>query len=310
MLPSLRSISTLTVRNSASGAWWSWLVQTVLREEEYFQFLSALSLLQSTVYCIATDMSLLSEADIIAHRDEQARRVTAHIDRMKYEEGRQAYRQLSLEVGALSPQLYMQLICQIFLTHEVVDRGIFYHVQRSPECLHQFRWRIDQKNTTKSLFETTFEKITPGLLQTISVRERPILCMDFDYSAMSEFLYNDKDAPTHLKDAYGINVDARGGINISKLFHKDLAFPDSKSEDGLQAADLVVSGIRRLLRGGFSDPATAARLLGSLMVQNLRPPHPLKLISFANGATVSARVAEVVKALTSAARPLLLTSAR
>lgn len=275
-----------------------------LKEQDYFRFLEALGKLDVTVYSVATDMSLLTENEIVHHRNEQAARVLTHIDTMKYEEGRQGLRQLSNETAALSPQLYMQLICQVSLVQQVIDRGTFYHVQRTPKSLRRFRWRIDQKNTTKSLFEITFEKLTPGLLQTMSLERPSIACVDFDHSAMSDFMYGD-DAPTYLKNSYGIDVEARGGFNTGKLLRTDLAFPDSRSEEGLQIVDLIVSGIGRLLRGRFEDPDTAARLLGSLMVQNFKGAFPLQFISFVSGKAVSPRVAELTKKISASARPLI-----
>lgn len=276
-----------------------------MSEDIYFKILSALGRLDCTVYCVSTDMSLLTEHQISTHQREQANRIVTHIEKMKFEEGRRSLRTLSDEIASLSPQLYMQLVCQVMLVKEVIDRGILYHVQRDPKCLRQFRWRIDQKNTTKSSFEVAFEKIAPSLLQSMSMQEPSIACVDFDYSAMDDFIYNETNAPTYLKDTYGIDVDACSGLNVGKVFRSDLAFPDSKSETGLQIADLIASGIGRLLRGRFNEPATAARLLGSLMVENIRGKYPLQLVSFVNERTVSDEIATIVKNLTKNVKPML-----
>jgi len=56
---------------------------------------------------------------------------------------------LAAQLNKLSPQLYVQLICQIDLMYDVVSRSITYFAQQSPSTLREFRWRVDQKNSTR-----------------------------------------------------------------------------------------------------------------------------------------------------------------
>jgi hypothetical protein len=64
------------------------------------------------------------------------------------------------------------------------------------------------------------------------------------------------------------------------LIREDLDFVDSKHNQGIQVSDLFVAGVRRCLRQQFRDNELAARLLGSLMVQNYRDHPPIQFLGF------------------------------
>jgi len=276
-----------------------------LSEEQIFSILGKLSEIDCTVYCVATEMSLVTDEESRRHQAVQVEKITHHIDKMRFPKGRAGLQKLAEDVRGLSSQLYIQLICQVELVKEVIDRGILYHVQRTPKCLDVFRWRIDQKNTTKSLFERTFENIAPSLLQTIALDKPTLMCTDFDYSAMVEFIYTEENAPTFLRDAYGLKVKTSWGINGKKLLRSDIAFPSSESEIGLQVVDLIVSSLGRLLRGGFTDEARATQLLGNLMVQNVLGDFPVRLVSVGGASSVvSDRIAGIVRAFARFSKPM------
>ena len=60
----------------------------------------------------------------------------------------------------------------------------------------------------------------------------------------------------HRQEVYGIETKGNGPeINIGKLFQKDLVFVDSKVNKGVQVTDLLVSGLRQLLRQEFANKA-------------------------------------------------------
>ena len=55
---------------------------------------------------------------------------------------------------------------------------------------------------------------------------------------------------------------------------------DSKESVGIQSADLIVSGVRRCLRAGFSNNEKAAACLGKLMLQAVNNAPPINLVAF------------------------------
>ena len=163
----------------------------------------------------------------------------------------------------------------------IVRDGILYFVQRFPKSLGKFRWRIDQKNSTKTEYEKTFETLTPALLQSISLREPIPTLEDADYSAFQRFEYPEGETPTYLKTVHGIDIgDKVPPLNIGQLIHEDFNFVDSKANQGVQVADLLATGIRHCLRMNFTNNQEAARLLGRLMVQREYNKPPVWLLGF------------------------------
>jgi Protein of unknown function (DUF3800) len=248
-------------------------------EENYFKFLSELNKYSGVLFCVATDSGKNHIDDIKYHQKMQVDGTLVNVPKMHYQGGKDALTLLAKQLSDLSPQLYVQLHCQVSLIYDIVNRGKLYFVQRYPKSLSRFRWRIDQKNTKKIDFEDAFEKITPALLQSRSIREPMITLEGADYRALKYYEYPEGEAPTYLKDEYGIDV-SNGNINLGRILREDLIFADSKDSEGVQVADLLASGIRRCMRSQFSNNEKAAKLLGKLMVAEKKKEPPLKLIGF------------------------------
>ena len=260
-----------------------------IKEADYFNFLDHLNQLHGIFFAVATDAGLNGIGQIEAHREIQAEEIVRHVDVMQHETGRQALRNLSDRVRRLSPQLYIQLKCQVVLIDTVIRDGTLYFVQQFPEELGKFHWRIDQKNSTKTEYEEAFEMLTPAWLQTFSLRTPLIMLDDADYNAFNRFEYPEDKAPTYLKTAYGIDIGSAGGINVGLLMREDLKFVDSKEDHGIQVADLLAAGVRRCLRAQFNDNQRAAQLLGGLMLQRGSNGPPIRLLGFSRQEPIVAR---------------------
>lgn len=249
-------------------------------ERDYLDFLVRVNESHGILLAVATDAGRYSTTGIEKHRDTQASEVMRHLNVMRYENGRQALQRLSRRVQELSPQLYIQLKCQVVLMDFAIRCGTLYFVQRFPKDLGRYRWRIDQKNSTKTEYETAFETLTPAWLQSFSLEKSFPVLEGADYSAFRRFDYPDGSAPTYLKTVYGIDVRGEISTNIGKLVREDLKFVDSQRDHGVQIADFLASGLRRCLRGRFKDNQQAARLLGALMPQGEMGGPPIKLLGF------------------------------
>jgi len=247
-------------------------------ERDYFQFLTRLGNLAGVLFAVVTDAGRNNLADIGFHQKEQAAKIRANIPRMIYEEGKQAVGLLADQLEALSPQLYVQLQCQVNMIFDIIGRALLYFVQRDPITLRRFKWRIDQKNTSKTDFEDAFEKVAPALLQSRSIDEPLTMLEGADYSALAPYEYGEGEAPAYLSEATGIEI--KRGLNIGKLLRENREFEDSTRSEGIQIADLLASGIRRCLRNGFDDNQIAAQLLGRLMIQGEKSRPPLLVIGF------------------------------
>ena len=277
-----------------------------LTEDTYVQFIGNLADLNTVVFSTATDAGLNTTDRVLEHQQHKVAEILRHIDKMKYEGGRQGVLLVASQLGKLSPQLYVQLLCQINLMFDVVSRVITYYVQCDPGTLAEFSWRIDQKNISRTNFEDAFEKLTPPLLQTRSMSEPLLMVNGFDYSSLSQYEFENGKMPDYLKEVYGIEVGA--GINIQKLIRGNIKFVDSQDSPGIQAVDLVVSGIRRCLRRQFSDNDKAASTLGRLMLQAKHNAPPLNLISFANDRPVTIEVARLVRMMSINCKSMIMRS--
>lgn len=252
-----------------------------LDELQYFEFVERLGRLEGVLYAAATDAGLNRPPDIAEHQKTQAGKIVEHKSKMLYQSARDGLQELSLQVAALAPQLYVQLQCQVKLIANVISSGVLYYVQRWPKSLGRFRWRIDQKNSTQTKYEKAFLSVTPAFLQSMSFMEPMPMLIGADYSAFSRFDYSADDRPRYLEEAYGFEIEENAVLtNIGMLMREDLRFVDSQHNEGVQVADLLASGIRRCLRREFVSNERAAELLGRLMVRPQKGDPPIQLLSF------------------------------
>ena len=256
-----------------------------IKEEIYFEFLKRLGELNGLLFVVATN-GFHNKTELIKnHQLLQVAGLLKNKPKMKYESGRLGLQLLADQLGALPPQLYIQLHCQVTLLHDFIKRGILYFVQRQPSTLGSFKWRIDQKNTIKTDFEDAFEKVTPPLLQSKSLNDPMIQLIGEDYSHFEKYNFAAGSEPTYLKDDYGIAIETANATNVGKLIRENIKFVDSKENIGIQIVDLLASGIRRCLRNDFENNILAAKLLGSLTVQNDRHSQSIHLITLENNET-------------------------
>lgn len=276
-----------------------------LSDEQYVWFLAQLNKLGGVAFAVAVDVGLHRPSEIERHRNGQADKIIEHREKMIHEAARQGLTDLSDLIRSLPVQLYTQLSCQLKLFHKILTAATLYFVQRHPPALGHFRWRLDQKAGVPTAYEDAFRKVLPAILQTMSHDEPMIMLEGENYSHFQRFKYPKGNEPTYLRDHYGI--ETRGGdvTNIGQVVREDFELVDSAGCAGVQVADLLSSGLRRLLRGGFSNPETVARLLGSNMVQDVRDRVPVMLSSLDETADVSGSVERLLRIISASTRPML-----
>ncbi|WP_373019279.1 DUF3800 domain-containing protein [Thiomicrorhabdus sp.] len=276
-----------------------------ISELNYIKFLRELGALEGVLFCIATDSHLNKLELVMNHQKTRATSMLENVDEMKYESGRNAVRYMTSQLEELPAQLYVQLSCQIQLMHTFVNRGISYFVQRKPNSLKSFKWKIDQKEPQKKTdFEDVFEKFSPTLLQTLSLQNPGHALNWCDYRPMSEFMYKKGEIPEYLIDKFP-HLKEKEGFDIQKIIRKNIKFIDSKSYEGIQVADLLASGMRRLLRQEFDNNYLVAKLFGELMVQEVKNQPPIKLVTFGEEASVNEELAQLVRLFSKHCRPMI-----
>jgi hypothetical protein len=141
------------------------------------------------------------------------------------------------------------------------------------------------------------------LLQTRSLREPGVRVEGFDYRRMAAFECAPEDVPDYLEKEYGVKFE--NALNIGKILRDDIRFQDSRSNVGIQVADLLASGIRRCLRGRFRSNEEVAAAIGRLTLQNEKGKWPVHLVSFSNEADADDTASKVVQIMARKSRRLL-----
>lgn len=273
-------------------------------EARYIRFLRDLSRLNGLVFAVALDVSLHPEVAVVAHRAAQADRVIEHREKMIHAQARDSLTALSESIRSLPAQLYTQLQCQVELFHKVLTRATVYYSRHWPESLANLRWRVDQKDTIPTAYEIAFRTILPAVLQTKSLRDPMIQLVEGDYSFFQRYAFPAGQYPTYLEEHYGIESSGQG-MNVGQMVREDFQLVDSKEVSGVQVADLISSGLRRLLRGGFTRSHEVALGLGENMLSILRGETQIGLVSLAHVSPVSVRTAATLKLLARKAKPLV-----
>lgn len=276
-----------------------------LNEDAYFEFLQKLSLRRGIAFCVASDLGMNSTNGIRQHQSVQADKAIEHIEKMLHESGRQSLQRLSHDLRGLPPQLYAQLVFQVQLFHEVLFAAPLYFAQRQPLTLQALRWRIDRKDVFPTAYENVFLRCLPPLLQSSSLQDpAPTLIDGADYSHFRRFEFEQGRYPTYLQTVYGLN-QGNHGLDVGKMIREDFQLVDSDEHEGVQVADLLAGGVRRLLRGGFKDNTTAARLLGTMFVKVPRRLNCIRLFSLDQVGPVSNDAAQAINFADKRARSML-----
>lgn len=243
-------------------------------EAKYFIFLEELATVEGMAVAIATDSGFNHGA--AENRDAQVTMITAALaganDNRQYE-----IKKLQTEMSALSPQLYVEYGCRLHLAWRTIRLAALYFCNRYTATLGRFRWRMDDKPPRlKELYHCSI----PGFIEQLG-KDEPLELLDIgDYWALARFIVpseviagTSRSPPPVQKRIY----------SAARMMTDDVAFVDSTTCDGVQIADLVVSGLYCCLRGGFEDNNRAAELLGRLLFSKANDQQVLPLVHFTAG---------------------------
>lgn len=265
-----------------------------ISENSYIRFLEDLSQLNGALFCVATDSSFNSIDKINSHKDSTTKSILRGQNEMKYDGGREGMKILYKQLNRLPEQLYVQFHCQSVLLSSFMDRGIAFYVQRYPNSLRNFRWQYDAKDLLKiTNFEDFFQKFVPVLLQAYSINNPSILLDWCDYSPMKNYMC---DIPDYLAESVP-ELKGQRGFDVQKIIREDIQFINSKTSSGIQIADLLASGLRRLLRLEFSNNLIVARSFGKLLLQEEGNDSPISLIAFDRDFEINYNLSQVIKVM-------------
>lgn len=252
-------------------------------ERTYLAFMGDLAAYDGVVYAAAVDVHRNRPDVITRHHARQTDGLREHLPKVIDDEARAVLSARAARFAQLSPQLYLQAMCQYHLLAAILRHAVMYFAQRVPSTLARFRWRIDRKNALNSIFDDTLRDHAAPMLQSLSMQEPSLWLMAADYSYFERFRFTD-GAPAYLNDTYGLEVG--GGFNVAMVMHEDLKFVDSAQDLGVQISDLLASGLRRCLRGEFTNNVAVAAALGRLLVQAPDADPPIALLTLDQGAAL------------------------
>ena len=218
---------------------------------------------------VAIDLNLHTEADIHAHKLEQAAGVTRNLTDEHHPNMRASCEALAKRVAVLPNQLYAQGCAMIELVWLVCENAINFYGQRRPKELAEFHWTIDGKDKTKTNWEDVWETIVLPLLQSKSIRQPHGI---FEGCDLTHFARFEETRPDWLP------MPAKGSgetvTDIRKLLMEHFRYsPDI--EAGLELVDIVTSASRRALVGSLDDSGYAG--IPRLMIH--RRDHYIQLIA-------------------------------
>lgn len=258
-------------------------------EADYIQFLEDLSAKDGFLVSVATDAG--GNIGAAESQMEQVRLIREAIDGLKAPKEKLEAEALVVAMEALSPQLYVEIICRMHLTWLVVNVGVAHYVRIEPQTLWCMDWCFDAKGGAGAAFEKAHGPLMAGLAGEMSRAHPMPFVAGADYSNFGRFIRGGAAAlrPTNPRQTRAdVMVDAQ------RVYRERQTFVDSARSPGVQIADLLVSGIAALLRGKFSDQKRAARCLGRLTRRLYATDHSTYLISFGSPA-VRVSITDVAK---------------
>jgi hypothetical protein len=222
------------------------------------------------VFC--TDMGMYTQSELDAFQAEQARLITATLTPQHSDFIRKEFVSLRTALAGLPSQLFVQLVLLTFLIAEVIQTSTLYYCQRLPKDLGDFEWIVDAKDRTVTRSEDTWRRLLLPFLERASFRRPLITIVEGDYSAFERYFAGEDTEDETLRRHIGwlktlphVPSERFDGVNIKRLVGEQLYFRDSRTDLGIQLADIAANAFTRAFNGTLTETGWAG--LGALMVR-------------------------------------------
>ena len=263
----------------------------------------------ATGVCINVEAVNMSASDGLEDdRENYARKYERSIPVMNTAKGRDGLQRMADEVRNISTQEYTQLRLMCVLIPSVAIESINYYVMREKDTIGKWHWRLDRKDGVISRRLWKFAQ--DYVLSKVGTEEYKLPRMEGeDYSALDKITEPPDKNMEYLNTTYGVGVDVNNLRNLGRVFTNDAKWVDSRKENGVQAADIVIGGTRAALQGDMDEPVRAARLLGRMTIQKVGNGPAIGMNIRPKGVDPQLgieRVAmDVLTAMTAGARPMI-----
>lgn len=242
-----------------------------LDEDQVASVIDLLARHDALLQVVATDMALYTAASLEAVQRQQAARLLKHMTP-------QHQPTLVAQMTALRDrwlrtpsQLFVQSILTIHLLEELFQAALLFYVQRIPAELGAFRWVVDAKDRTLTEAEEIWKTLFMAFLQTGSLKKPLMHIRGADYSYFRPFEIDESTTDEKARRTIEFLIAAAPpeqggspftGVDMNRVFQQ-LRFADSKSELGVQLADISVSACSRAFNGTLKIEGW--RRLGSIL---------------------------------------------
>jgi hypothetical protein len=228
---------------------------------------------------IAVDMSLQVDAEISAHKRNQADAFSRSLPNLP-PHLRPDVEGVADELLALPNQLYIQAVVLFELVNRVVQAATLYYVERLPTKLGRFAWRIDAKDSSRRTeYERLWSRFILPLSQARSLEHPMTFMREADSSGFDEaYTVPLEEPPEWVRMQFPNAESPFRPIDVRRIFCGDLRFLPSHRYTGIQIADVLSNAVRRACNGTLQRPGW--RDLGRLMPRAEKGEHAVHLLSF------------------------------
>ena len=246
-----------------------------LTDDQTLEALSIVAAFDVVAKIVALDMRFQSVDQIAGFQNGQGDAFISGLTEAHSAASRDWAQNARADWRSLPPQLAVQMYA-MFLTLEEVLRDVpNYYAQRLPNELGRFDWCIDPKDVTTARYDELWQRLVCPVLQKMSIEQPAARVEGFDYSAFDRF---EKPLPPYLHTVLPARPGARStSPDLKMILSESVSFPDSRSEIGLQLADIVASALTKAMNGKLSEQVWP--VLGSLMIQRPRDEPPVRFVA-------------------------------
>lgn len=248
------------------------------------------------------DMAPHSDEDIARHKKDQAGKFVEALSPEHHDSFREDVYDVKERLEELSNPLYVQAQVTTAVVANLLRHGVMYFANTIPDELGKFRWVIDAKGNSATPYEKLWRKIVAPLVQSHSLQSPVIVSNELgDFSHLEKFAFPDWP-PQHLADK--VHPES-GGYDVRAILTQVVSFSDSKSNLGVQLADIVANGFRRAVAGNLRRSGWLN--LGPLLIRRKgNAIRPIAMYIDDDALASSPSYYKHIRALNQAARPMPL----
>lgn len=200
------------------------------------------------------DMGLHEKTEIEAHCNRQADRLTATLTPQHQPSLRREIEALQERVRKLPPNLYAQMVVLVEVVADALQNFTLWHAARDGRELSAFHWAADPKEQKLTEYEELWQLLVLPFIQSRSF-EQPLAMMDGgDYSHFERYMKVLPERPDWLPPGKVPPSSPFKYPDPKLILKEDFQYPQSKDNLGLQLADIVVTTLRRALKGTLQAP--------------------------------------------------------